>query len=255
MTGSHIYVAFRVRRVLSLHDVKYPSRATETHRQSLRHLHEFIQSLRVHTRIIQKLSLLTLAALLGCQAQSPIEPQPSVAMRLPTEFSQSYQISFQENPRLTAQRFLRAYDNFAKYGPVNYATVQDHARLQMSLERGQMLGGILAVDLNDDGLITRIEYETLSRLPNGNKKSERMAGLFEFDENKDDLMTFEEAIKYGQTLNERLPQKTLRPIESYLMLFDLNEDGEVMRDEVVTALYAFLPQSERAFGARQASRP
>lgn len=211
-------------------------------------------------KIVQKkLSLLTVVALLGCQAQtsttSSIEPQPSVSMRLPTEFSQSYQVSFQENPSLTAQRFLHAYDNFAKYGPVNYATVQDHARLQMSLERGQMLGGILAVDLNADGLITRIEYETLSGLPNGNKKMARIAGLFEFDENADDLMTFEEAIKFGQTLNERLPQRGLRPIESYLMLFDLNSDGEVEREEVVKALYAYLPPSERSPAGLRASRP
>ena len=175
-------------------------------------------------------------------------------MRLPTEFSQSLQAAFRENPPLTAQRFLHAYDGFAKYGPVNTETVQDHARLQASVERGQMLGGILAVDLNADGLITRIEYETLSTLPNGNKKSERMAGLFEFDENEDDLMTLEEAIKYGETFNARLPQKNLHPIESYLMLFDLDEDGVVIRDEVVTALYAYLPQSERTYGAMHPSR-
>ena len=206
----------------------------------------------------QYISLLAALALLGCQAQTStapsIEPAPSVSMSLPAEFSQSYQIAFQENPKLTALRFLQAFDEFEIYGPVTTKTVRNHARLQASLERGQRLGGILAMDLNADGLITRIEFETLSGLPNGNKKAARMAGLFEFDANQDDLMSFEEAIRFGERLNARQPEPGLRPIESYLMLFDLNTDGHVMREEVVKALYIYLPQHERSAASLRPSR-
>ena len=205
-------------------------------------------------KIAQTLGLLTLAALLGCQAQPAAAPQASVPMPLPSAFSQSYQIAFQKNPKMTAQRFMRAFDSFAKHGPVTAETVQDHARLQMSLERGQVYGGILAVDLNADGLITRVEYETLSGLPNGAKKSDRMAGLFEFDENQDDLMTLEEAIRFGQDLYAVRPENGLRPIESYLMLFDLNADGQVIRDEVVKALHIHLTKPEPAAPSLRARR-
>ena len=202
----------------------------------------------------QTFGLLTLAALLGCQAQPAVAPQASVPMPLPSAFSQSYQIAFQKNPKMTAQRFLRAFDNFAEHGPVTTQTVQDHARLQMSLERGQVYGGILAVDLNADGLITRVEYETLSGLPNGAKKSNRMAGLFEFDENHDDLMTLEEAVRFGQELYAVRSKKGLRPIESYLMLFDLNGDGQVVRGEMERALHIHLSKSEPAASGLRARR-
>ena len=206
------------------------------------------------SKITQYIIFLTALLLLGCQSETSIEPAPSVSMSLPLEFSESYQIAFRESPRLTAQRFLQAYDGFAKYGPVTADTVQTHARLHTSLERGQILGGILAVDLNADGLITRVEYESLSGIPNGNKKSIRMAELFEFDENQDDLMTLEEAIRFGQDLNERRRQNSLRPIESYLMLFDLNSDGRVLRDEMVRALEFDLPRIESASHVLPASR-
>ena len=196
-------------------------------------------------RFLKQIYLLALVALLGCQAQPPIEAQPSVSMRLPTEFSRSFQDSFQANPGLTAERFLQAFDGFAKYGPVTSQSVQDHSRLRASLERGQILGGILSIDLNGDGLITRKEYETLSGLPNGNKKFIRMAGLFDFDINQNGSINVEEAILFGENLNALRSQNNLFPIESYLMLFDINTDGEVLREEVVRALYAHLPESER----------
>ena len=209
-------------------------------------------------KITQHISLLAALALLGCQAQTStapsIEPEPSVSMSLPAEFSRSYQIAFQDNPTLTAQRFLQAFDQFEKYGPVTSDAVRNHARLHASLERGQRMGGILAMDLNADGLITRIEFETLSALPNGNKKASRMAGLFEFDENQDDLMTFEEAIRFGERLNASQQTQSLRPVESYLMLFDLNKDARVTREEMVKALFIYLPPEDRSPLGLRASR-
>lgn len=214
------------------------------------------QRWRVRTQIVQILSLLTVAALLGCQAQpstktstkASTESQARAPLPLPTEFSQSYQMAFQENPSLTAQRFLHAYDGFTQHSPVTRKTVQDHAKVHASLERGQILGGILATELNADGLITRFEFETLPAFPNGNKKPDRFAGIFEFDENKDDLMTFEDALRFGQELNALHSENNQHPIESYLMLFDLDADGEVMRDEVMMALHIHLPKPERARG-------
>jgi len=113
-------------------------------------------------RIIKYTGLSAVFAVLGCQAQTSnaphIETQSSVSISLPSEFSESYKIAFEQNPVLTAQRFLQAFDNFEKFQPVTTEAVKDHARLQASLEQGQLLGGILAVDLNNDNLITRIKY-------------------------------------------------------------------------------------------------
>lgn len=196
-------------------------------------------------KIILYISLFAACLIAGCRDSASIEPQPRMSMSLPTELSQSLEIAFRENPALTAERFLQTFDRFEKYSPVTQDAVENHARLHATLDRGQRLGGILAVDLNEDGLITRIEFETLSALPNGHDKSVRMAGLFEFDENKDDLMTFEEAIRFGESLNARQDMQTLRPIESYLMLFDRNKDGRVLRDEIVSVLNIYLAQSGR----------
>jgi len=82
-----------------------------------------------------------------------------------------------------------------------------------------------------------------------------MAGMFEFNENEDDLMTRTEAVKVGEDLTKRRHQDYLRPIESYVMLFDLNSDGHVLRDEVLTSLEFDLPVSANPGYMLRASRP
>jgi len=67
-------------------------------------------------------------------------------------------------------------------------------------------------------------------------------------------MTLEEAVRFGQELYAVRSEKGLRPIESYLMLFDLNADGRVVRDEVVKALYIHLPKPEPAAPSLRARR-
>lgn len=196
-------------------------------------------------KLIQYIGLFAALLIMGCRETVSIEPKPRMSMSLPTELSQSLDIAFRDNPAFTAERFLQTFDRFENYSPVTRTAVENHARLHATLDRGQRLGGILAVDLNEDGLITRIEFETVSALPNGHDKSVRMAGLFEFDKNKDDLMTFEEAIRFGESLNARANAQTLRPIESYLMLFDRNNDGRVQRDEMVEVMNTYLAQSGR----------
>ena len=183
---------------------------------------------------------------MGCQGQNAAEPLPPVSLELPTEFSQSYQLAFQANPQLTAQRFLSAYDGFAHYGPVTAESLKNHARLRAATERARGFTDILAMDLNEDGLIIRAEYDALTGLPNGTKKALRLAGLFSFDENQDGYISREEAYVFSQHLNTVRPKNTLRPIESYLMLFDLNGDEQVMRGEVVKALGVHLQVKKRS---------
>ena len=186
--------------------------------------------------MIPKIGLFICAAFLGGQGQEFASAAPTVSApsAFPREFSPSYAIAFRKTPQLTAQRVLRAYDGLAKYGPVTYEAVHGHAMLQSFVEKDQGRGGILAAELNASGYITRIEFETRSAISNG--RSDRLAGVFEFDETHDELMSLEEAVQFGQDLFEA-------PIERYLMLFDLDADGLVARDEVVTGLAEFVGAS------------
>ena len=184
-------------------------------------------------KIIPKIGCFICAGLLGGQSRPAAAPIVSAPQTLPTEFSASYQLAFQKTPHLTAQRFLNAYDDLAAYGPVTYEAVQGHAMLQAFVEKGQGRGGILAVDLNANGLITRIEFETRSAFSNDN--ANRLAGVFEFDETQEELMSLEEAVQFGQDLFEA-------PIERYLMIFDVNLDGEVTRSEMKAQLFGLFPK-------------
>lgn len=190
-------------------------------------------------RITSKIGLFICAALLGGQGQLSAAPTLNSPKTLPMQLSSSYETAFRKTPQLTSQRFLRAYDGLSAYGPVTYEAVHGHALLQALIEDGQGRGGILAADLNAKGFITRIEFETRSAFSNDG--SDRLAGIFEFDETLEELMTLEEAVQFGQDLFEA-------PIERYLMLFDLNADGLVVREEVVTGLEKFIGEAERAEG-------
>ena len=130
---------------------------------------------------------------------------------------------------------MQAYDGLAAYGPVTYESVHGHALLHAFIENGQGRGGILAADLNAQGFITRIEFETRSAF--SMESTNRLTGVFEFNESEDELMRLDDAVKFGQDLFEA-------PIERYLMLFDLNADGQVMRNEVVNAMEAYVPKPE-----------
>jgi len=182
-------------------------------------------------KIILKIGLFICAGFLGGQGQPAAAPTVSAPSALPTEFSSSYEIAFEKTPQLTAQRILNAYDGLTAYGPVTYEAVQGHAMLQALVEKDQGRGGILAADLNRRGYVTRIEFETRSAFSIDN--ADRLAGVFEFDETHDELMSLEEAVQFGQDLFEA-------PIERYLMLFDLDGDGVVVRDEVMTGLGEFV---------------
>ena len=187
-------------------------------------------------RINLKIGLFICAALLGGQGQPSAAPTLTSPQTLPTGLSPSYILAFRKSPQLTAQRFLDAYDGLAVYGPVIHESVHGHALLHAFIENRQGRGGILAADLNAQGFITRIEFETRSAFSMEN--ADRMAGVFVFDETQEELMTLADAVKFGQDLFEA-------PIERYLMLFDLNADGYVMRDEVVNAMEAYVREPER----------
>jgi len=206
-----------------------------------------------HLKIFNLLGCLTL---IGCQPQSALVPihEPT----LPVELPDVYKISFETNSNVTADRFLMAYDNFALSGPVTVPRVLDFIRMQDGLERGRLLGYVLALDLNGDAYITRAEYERFSSFQKGPNKILGLDDLFIYDENQDDVISMREAILYSRTLHLRAATHDMRPIESYLMLFDVNADGEVTRSEMISRLFTLTPRPKaqpevKRFGLRRAS--
>jgi len=163
-------------------------------------------------------ALISAAVSVGCSpASSPEQSVPFLEfsdIQLPQRLHDSYMKSLDAVPELTAKRFLTAYENLAVYGPVTDEKIRDHARFQAASERSQFLSHIFAYDLNGDMKITRSEVEALARIP----------------------------IKPGRT------QGGLRPIESYLMLFDLNTDGVVTRTEMMVSLKPYLGQRVQSRG-------
>jgi len=167
----------------------------------------------------------------------------TAATALPATLSESYKRAFFENPRVTALRFLEAYDDVSESGPVTEQRVKDLARLRAGFERGQLLGHIVAMDLNGNASITKTEADLALSLPGWSNKPITFAGLFEADENQDGRISMDEAVRYSHTLYEHAARPNMRPIGSYLMLADLNADGIVMRDEMKTYLSRFLMRS------------
>ncbi|MEP4050959.1 MAG: hypothetical protein ABJN22_01810 [Litorimonas sp.] len=174
--------------------------------------------------------------LLGCQPATSITPLE--APDLPVDLPESYRAALYENPEATAQRFVAAFDGLAKTGPVTRRRVQDYTRLQDGLERGRLLGYVLALDLNGDTNITQSEYEVFSSFPKGPNKILALKDLFQSDANQDEIISLPEAVLYSRDLHARAGTQDMRPIESYLMLYDLNSDGEVMRSELTDQLFS-----------------
>ena len=180
--------------------------------------------------------------LLGCQGDRAAAPaaQTEQNIELPTHFDENLERAFQANPEQTAQRILRAHDGFSRVGPVTTKSVKDYMRLEAATDRARIMTDILAIDLNGDQLITRAEFDVLSNLPNGYRRFVRLDGLFGYDENLDGYISLSESFDFA-THRAAAPAKTqMQPLGSYLMLFDLNADGRVMRAEVVKALKAYL---------------
>ena len=187
--------------------------------------------------------LLGAFGLMGCEPQSASLP-PLEGLDLPPALSASYEASFFERPEITAHHFLTAYDRFAEAGPVTRANVLDYSRMQEALERGRLLGHILALDMNGDGNITRPEFQVYSALPQGANKRLRLEDIFLSDENEDEVISLAEAILYSRELYARATAYEMRPIESYLMLFDVNGDGTVTRPEMKRHLFDLFPIRE-----------
>ena len=187
--------------------------------------------------------------LLGCQVETgaagPTTPQESLTIELPTNFGESLERAFQVNPEQTATRILRAHDAFSRVGPVTTQSVKDYARLERSTDRARIVTDILAADLNADQLITRAEFAVLPQLPNGYKKAVRLDGLFEHDENRDGYISLHEAFAFAGHLNAARIEGDMHPIGTYLMLFDLNADGTVVRAEVIKALRDYLSNTNK----------
>ena len=177
---------------------------------------------------------------MGCKPQSTIAPVAEP--ELPKALSQSYKTSFRNIAEATALRFLKAYDGFAETGPVTTARVLAHAKVQASLERGKLLTYVLAIDMNGDTKITRTEYEEFSKLPKWSSQLLRMDDLFQSDEDQDGVISLQEAVLYSRKLSARSSAHDMRPIESYFMLFDINQDGVVRRAEIQMSLAQFRPK-------------
>ena len=202
------------------------------------------------------LALLSCLALTGCQAPTAMAPIESPS--LPTELAEAYKASFKQNPEITARRFLMAYDSFALSGPVTQPRVLDFTRMQDGLERGRLLGYVLALDLNGDAQITQTEYHTFSSFQKGPNKILGLDDLFLTDENQDQIISLQEAILYGRKLHDRAATHDMRQIESYLMLFDVNSDGVVTRSEMKARLFSLYSRplegsAKQAVGLRRAS--
>ena len=197
-------------------------------------------------------ALISAAVSVGCSpANSPEQSVPFLEfsdIQLPQRLHDSYMKSLDAVPELTAKRFLSAYENLAVYGPVTDEKIRDHARFQAASERSQFLSHIFAYDLNGDMKITRSEVEALARIPIRPHKALGERPLFTADKNANDIISLYEATHYSRALYMKRSQGGLRPIESYLMLFDLNTDGVVTRTEMMVSLKPYLGQGVQSRG-------
>jgi len=207
--------------------------------------------------IMHFMGFTALMVMLGCRA--PSQPDASLEpigdVELPIRLSESYLKSLEAVPELTAQRFLTAYKNLAAYGPVTQDKILDHARFQAASQRGQLLGALLAYDLNGDLEITRSEVDALAVMPPRHNKAIDPASLFEADKNGDDVISLFEATHHSRALYTQRAQKDMRPIESYLMLFDLNTNGVVTRTEMRVSLKPFMGREQERRSGGDAALP
>lgn len=212
----------------------------------LQDIYKIIQSLGVSIKPTHIIGFLAACLFFGCQEDpSARAPQASAEIELPSAFDESLELAFQANPEQTAKRILRAHDGFSRVGPVTTQSVKDYMRLERSADRARIVTDILAIDLNGDQMITRAEFDVLPTLPNGYKKAARLSGLFEHDKNNDTYISLSEALIFAEQLNTARFKNDIHPIGSYLMLFDLDADGRVMRAEVTLALRDYLKDIQK----------
>ena len=187
------------------------------------------------------LSLLCGFGVIACQPAA--EYRPIATPDLPMSLSDDYRADFMETPQSSAAQFLTAYQDFAKSGPVTLDRMEEHLRLQAAAVRGQFLANVLAFDLNGDLDITQSEMHAVRNAPQWDQKTISLADLFEADENQDGRVSFQESVLYSRSLYQKAKPTDWLPIESYLVLSDLDRDGTITDREMKTYIYGQLAQT------------
>jgi hypothetical protein len=164
---------------------------------------------------------------------------PASSPYLPDALSPTYQIALRKNPAFTAKLFLQAYEDVAASGPVTSDAVQAYVQRQIASGPQPARGGIVSAKLNTEGFITRLDVKL------GGATPKPLGAIFEFSAAQEALMSFEESVAFGQELFSAQPEENIFPIESYLMLFDLDGDGTVAREEVERALTGFMREARQ----------
>jgi len=136
----------------------------------------------------------------------------------------------------------------AAYGPVRQEKILNHARFHAATEKGQLVSHILAYDLDGNMEISRSEIEAAEAIPIRPHKALAAQPQLSADKNGDDVITLPEAMEFSRELYAKRSKRNLLPIESYLMLFDLNTDGTVTRTEMKVALKPYLGREDAERG-------
>ena len=181
------------------------------------------------------LAVLTTASIFIPACKPTQEHQLISSTELPSEFSEYYEMSFSKNPNLIAKRFFTAFDNMEMDGAVTADRALKQLKFHRAAQRASTLAMLMAHDLNGDGTITSEERSTIAALPESSKRWVKGTDLNRADKDNNDNITMDEMLRFSHKYSLET-QAAKDSIESYLPLFDINNDGVTTRIELQESL-------------------
>lgn len=197
---------------------------------------------------------LGLTALLLAAACSPAErhsnstekPIPEIEIQAPTQLSTVLIKSLTANPDRYKRNITQGFDRLQIDNEVRNAQIEDIMKQQLAAQRGQMIGAILAGDLDNDGELTANELLSLAIKPGvqiyfGRGRSGFNSGklpVAQGDRNGDGIFSADEIRRFADLFVDMDTAINNNAVFS-LMAFDSNRDGVLTRSELDIELASF----------------
>lgn len=177
-----------------------------------------------------RLCAAVLSALTLCAGPAPAQQaRDPASVELGSALSALLAANFDQ----AAEMLYRSFEKNSHDGRLDLSRIDETARLNMAKKRADKVAGFLAIDLDWDGQVTRAELE--AAFP-GDLSGFVQGYLDDAEAGDDDIISLDEM--RAAALRDAPSEGTGDSFLDVLIRMDLDNDGIVTEDEVLSVLYA-----------------